>query len=176
MVYQKNFRYQTIVNYLIFATLQLIIIAICSLTASPIYLSNKDQRQSIELSQKVLIVFFSLATLLMMVWAVFRIKYSAKANMAISKIQITLHIGSFALYALVYMALLGVFVHNKYLHVKHGNGDTKAEEIDILESSAIIAITLSQIPLLHILNSLVNMGIRDAREENNFKSENEEYE
>ena len=79
-------------------------------------------------------------------------------KLAISSNQIFWHLGSFILFFLSMMLLVGILVNrydrsSTYIYTK------PQKAIQYTVTVAIVCLTLSELPILHILNSLVSKGI-----------------
>jgi hypothetical protein len=132
-----------LVKNLVFGVLFLIIITTCSLDVSRAYITIKQtERKNVSLATSVGLVVSSLSSLFLLINALLRIRKTSKSEIAISKMQIAFHIGSFSLYSIAYIAILGVSIHIRYM-VNKRSSEVRAEETDISESSIILVVALS---------------------------------
>jgi len=79
-------------------------------------------------------------------------------ELAISNKQIAWHIGSFIVFFIANMLLVGILVNRYNINQNLHKGQ---KTLQLTLAAAIVGITLSEFPILHIIYSLVKKGISD---------------
>ena len=142
---------------MIFWSLELLLLsAFVTLVLTVYFLLDKyrlAQLQTYGMYSQAANTFVGYSTLFLLIDSFLRIRSCAKSELAISKRQIFWHMSAFATYAIAYSLLLVIFVRKEIRGVT-GKSDSTIESTE--ELYLLISVVVAEMPLIHILNSLVS--------------------